>query len=743
VRALIVPPGEVRAAIATAWLDGGAWDEPIALGEIVLRPHQRRAVARIRIAFARHRGALLADAVGMGKTFVALALAREAARPLVIAPAALRATWQQAGARCGTPVAFLSVESLGGARFVPPVAPDLLIVDEAHHARNPATARWRRLAALVVGARVLLLTATPIHNSARDLRALLALFLGSRVDRLGERALLRLVIRRDRHDLDADAGGAIPPIRRTRWRELRGDASVDRALQAIPPPAPTAGGSDGGALWRMGLARAWGSSDAALRAALRHRLGVATAIQAALEAGRHPTRRELRAWTVEEDAVQLAMPLFMADAAVGADAVRLARVVRQHAEGVRATLDALARAPDRDARRAAWLRAVRRRHAGRKIVAFTHSAATANALYRRIATDGAVAVLTGRGGRLASGPLSRAELLTRFAPLACGVAAPRTAERIDLLIASDCLSEGLDLRDASVVVHLDVPWTPARLAQRVGRAARMGAPHAEIMVHGMAPPTAVRRRLRLARRLRRKARAARAALGRGALDSTATDGERAVWLGRVLERWAERRVAGQAAHGDRVPVAIVRARTAGYIVAVRDGGSVRLLAGTGRGASDALDRVTRAVRRARRTNVNVCCHEDRAAQLLRRVARDVRRWSADRLASSLAALDADAGGSLVRLAASRLDAAVRGTPPHARPAVAALAATVRASLGRPLPAAVESTVHALLAEGTLGESWLRALAAAVEPVPSSSAPELSGRPEIVGAVIFVPDAGAA
>jgi hypothetical protein len=493
----------------------------------------------------------------------------------------------------------------------------------------------------------------------------------------------------------------------------------------------------------MGLARAWGSSDAALRAALRNRLGVATAIQAALDAGRHPTRSELRAWTVEEDAVQLAMPLFMADAAVGSDAVRLASVVRQHAEGVRATLDALARAPDRDARRAAWLRAVRRRHAGRKIVAFTHSAATANALYRRIAADGAVAVLTGRGGRLASGPLSRAELLTRFAPLACGVAPPRTAERIDLLIATDCLSEGLDLRDASVVVHLDVPWTPARLAQRVGRAARMGAPHAEIVVHGMAPPPAVRRWLRLARRLRRKARAARAALGRGALDSTATGGERAVWLGRVLERWAQRRVAGQAADGDRVPVAIVRARTAGYIVAVRDGGSVRLLARTTRGASDALDRVTRAVRRARRTNVNVCCDEDRAAQLLRRVARDVRRWSADRLASSLAALDADAGGgSLVRLVASRLDAAVRGTPPHARPAVAALAATVRASLGQPLPAAVESTVHALLAEGTLGESWLRALAAALEPVPSSSAPEPSGRPEIVGAVIFVRDAGA-
>jgi superfamily II DNA/RNA helicase len=45
-----------------------------------------------------------------------------------------------------------------------------------------------------------------------------------------------------------------------------------------------------------------------------------------------------------------------------------------------------------------------------------------------------------------------------------------------LLITTDVLSEGLSLAGVATVVHLDLPWTAARIDQRVGRAARIGAP---------------------------------------------------------------------------------------------------------------------------------------------------------------------------------------------------------------------------------------------------------------------------
>src|SRR5690606_34240352 len=45
---------------------------------------------------------------------------------------------------------------------------------------------------------------------------------------------------------------------------------------------------------------------------------------------------------------------------------------------------------------------------------------------------------------------------------------------VDIVFCSDAASEGLNLQAASVVINVDVPWNPARLEQRIGRAARLG-----------------------------------------------------------------------------------------------------------------------------------------------------------------------------------------------------------------------------------------------------------------------------
>src|SRR5262249_41278467 len=77
-------------------------DAPERAGLITLREHQRDAIARLRDVMAEFGGALLADAVGLGKTFVAAALVREARDALVVCPAALRDMWLSALARAGT-----------------------------------------------------------------------------------------------------------------------------------------------------------------------------------------------------------------------------------------------------------------------------------------------------------------------------------------------------------------------------------------------------------------------------------------------------------------------------------------------------------------------------------------------------------------------------------------------------------------------------------------------------------------
>ena len=86
----------VRARIAHVALAVPASLPDASIGAVTLHPHQRIAVARLRHALREHGGALLADDVGLGKTYVALAVAHTEPSAVVVAPAALRDTW----ARC-------------------------------------------------------------------------------------------------------------------------------------------------------------------------------------------------------------------------------------------------------------------------------------------------------------------------------------------------------------------------------------------------------------------------------------------------------------------------------------------------------------------------------------------------------------------------------------------------------------------------------------------------------------------
>ena len=72
--------------------------DAVTFGTVTLRAHQRDALRRVRASIARVGGALLADEPGLGKTFVALALAREFPDTIIVAPAGLRTMWRRAAA---------------------------------------------------------------------------------------------------------------------------------------------------------------------------------------------------------------------------------------------------------------------------------------------------------------------------------------------------------------------------------------------------------------------------------------------------------------------------------------------------------------------------------------------------------------------------------------------------------------------------------------------------------------------
>ena len=234
------------------------------------------------------------------------------------------------------------------------------------------------------------------------------------------------------------------------------------------------------------LIRQWASSDAALRGGLRRRSQRGIALIAALESGTYPSHAELSAWATGDDAVQLAFPELVASASD--TAADLLPVIREHARGTRKLLEAIGTDSGRDRSRAEILEAIRRKHQGIPIVAFSQYEDTVAAMFRLLARDGGVAALSGRSGRVAGGAITRREVIERFAPRSSGRPPPSRAETVSLLLTTDILSEGVNLQDAGVIVHLDLPFTHARLEQRTGRIARLGSPHGSVFAYLFRPP---------------------------------------------------------------------------------------------------------------------------------------------------------------------------------------------------------------------------------------------------------------
>lgn len=122
----------------------------------------------------------------------------------------------------------------------------------------------------------------------------------------------------------------------------------------------------------------------------------------------------------------------------------------------------------------------------KKVLIFTAFADTANYLYTELAekikADCGLntALITGSTeGRctIKKFPMSFNNVLTYFSPISKDRASiyPNAKEEIDVLIATDCISEGQNLQDCDYLINYDIHWNPVRIIQRFGRVDRIGS----------------------------------------------------------------------------------------------------------------------------------------------------------------------------------------------------------------------------------------------------------------------------
>ncbi|HVO26244.1 MAG TPA: helicase-related protein [Candidatus Margulisiibacteriota bacterium] len=173
--------------------DLDAEPQPAGRSAVDLAEFQEDAVKKARKILARYDGVMIADSVGLGKTWIGKKLLEDFAyhmrqQALVVCPASLRPMWETELQDATIPAAIVSQEELGQQDF--PVDRcgdvDLILIDESHNFRNRGAQRYENLERIISlnggrgrdGGRkkLVLLTATPINNNLFDLYNQLSLF---------------------------------------------------------------------------------------------------------------------------------------------------------------------------------------------------------------------------------------------------------------------------------------------------------------------------------------------------------------------------------------------------------------------------------------------------------------------------------------------------------------------------------------------------------------------------------------
>ena len=150
--------------------------------------------------------------------------------------------------------------------------------------------------------------------------------------------------------------------------------------------------------------------------------------------------------------------------------------------------------------------------ANRKIIVFCAFADTAAYLYEQLegwvgkTLKVDIALVSGgaRPNRSTFGHADFNQILTNFAPRAkqrSKMPSMPQAGEIDILIATDCISEGQNLQDCDLLVNYDIHWNPVRIIQRFGRIDRIGSLNSSIQLVNFWPTPDLNKYIKLKSRV--------------------------------------------------------------------------------------------------------------------------------------------------------------------------------------------------------------------------------------------------
>ena len=158
--------------------------------------------------------------------------------------------------------------------------------------------------------------------------------------------------------------------------------------------------------------------------------------------------------------------------------------------------------PDKDAKLQVLMAGLKKGipKARNKVLIFTQYADTAEYLFENINPGRKYSDIESIFGT----DKSKARMAARFSPLSNPHIQIGNDQELRILVATDVMSEGLNLQDGDVVLNYDLHWNPVRLIQRFGRIDRIGSENEQVWGFNFLPELKLEKNLGLADILRRR-----------------------------------------------------------------------------------------------------------------------------------------------------------------------------------------------------------------------------------------------
>lgn len=458
------------------------------------------------------------------------------------------------------------LEAMGRETFDSSIYRDvgLTVVDEAHLFRNPRTGRYRAIEEVISynrDASLLFVTATPINNTVRDLKSLLQLFLSEaafapmgiyhlweifrdfysdnsserkRATERLDRILNQIAVKRTRGFLQEEYGFREFPQRELEkinyfstpaMKEILGklDEAFDHLIfpqyqlktyKTIKTEDEEEELKESRFVIRFVeflFVKRFESSIKAFSISMERQIKILQSLLDFLDRFKEEPKKEVLLHYVffseHEDSLDILTQKIRQDLEDIAqnrsvyDLKRLKREIEGDLKIMRILHQRSQEAVKSDSKIERLLSTLENELSSKKLLIFTQYIDTARFIYEKLKEKyrSSVGILTGK-------EKDKEGIIARFAPKANNTKSEflKTKGEIQILVATDVLSQGLNLQDAYQVISYDLPWNPIVLLQREGRIDRLGQENEKVSVYNFFPLDEIENIIDLIGKLRRK-----------------------------------------------------------------------------------------------------------------------------------------------------------------------------------------------------------------------------------------------